>query len=222
MRRNFFGAGFTFFLVAVFYLGGLYTLAAKADSAQGKILKMAMGAEGNIIGDIWRKIAHIFGEETYAPFTAMPLGVVTLAAAALILTLVFRRSANSLAALVEVNFWGEWARGLAMLILIPLAAALLALSGVGALVSLVVILAFACMFLVSAIGAGIILGSFVSKVFKRTETLEVSWVNAMGGTVILAISGYLPFFGWALWAVFLLTSLGALGHLVYNQLRMEH
>lgn len=197
-------------------------MASDGETVQGKIFRMAMGSEGDILWGFWRKIGHVLTRESYAPFAAMPLGIFTLALAALALTLIFRRSTHSLAALVEVDFWGEWARGLAMLVGIPLLIALLALSGVGVLVGLVVFLAFSCMILVSSIGAGIILGSLVSKVFKRSEVLEVNWVNAVGGTILLAISGYLPFLGWVLWMIFLLTSLGALGHLVYNQLRMEH
>jgi len=80
-------------------------------------------------------------------------------------------------------------------------------------------LAYLILLIISNVLAGLIFGSLLAKYWYKKSVAEVTWKNALGGIIILAILGYIPLIGWLAWLVFFLVALGALSSKLWQKIK---
>lgn len=181
--------------------------------------------------------ARILGEVSYEPRgragknVAVPrevfwavLGVVTgmrlLAVLGLVALLVWRwhRQVLEVFASVRSGFWASLGHGLAYSILVPIASVLLLISFVGIMPGALLLLIFAGALMLTKALTGMLLGSWLVMMFKKRETLHISWGSAFGGVILLELAGLVPVLGWLLCTALWLAVFGALGHRIQQHL----
>ena len=145
--------------------------------------------------------------------------VLSIMIAAVLFVLVFKKQSNELAIKATENFGKELLRGLIILIVFPITIVLLFGFLVGSSIALLGVFVFAALLILSSIFAGVILGSWVSKVLWKKQQLEVTWLNAIGGILLMSIIGIIPIIGQLFTFVFFLVSLGLFSDMTYSKIR---
>jgi cytoskeletal protein CcmA (bactofilin family) len=92
-------------------------------------------------------------------------------------------------------FWPSVGRGLGYSILVPIGAVLLLMSFVGSLVGLALLMLYAMTMVATKVLAGMFLGAWLSKIIAKRTTLHLTWMNALGGTILAQILPIIPIVG---------------------------
>lgn len=106
--------------------------------------------------------------------------------------------------------------GFGTLILVPIAAALLMISLLGALIGVFLFFMYALFLTTSFVFSGIFLGSLISKLFIRRY--QVSWISTIAGVATLSALSFIPFIGPLLVFVLMLIMLGSIVTTLYKRL----
>lgn len=203
---------------------------------RGKYGKLAIGPSALINGNLTYQSpeeatidasARISGTTTYtasgqlqapnAAWGAVAVGVIAglftlrllmFLGAAAFLVWRFRRQLIDLLQEGVDQWWPSVGRGLAYAILIPIAVILLAISIIGTLPAIVLGMIYAAFWIATKVIAGIFLGSLVLMTTKRSRAVHITWVSALGGTILIEIVMLIPILGWI---VSLLLSLAVFG-----------
>jgi cytoskeletal protein CcmA (bactofilin family) len=188
--------------------------------------EMVLADGGRILGEISYEPRGRAGRNVEVPrevFWAV-LGAMTgmrlLAVLGLVALLVWRwrRQVLEVFASARAGFWVSLGHGLAYSILVPIASILLLISFVGILPGALLILLFVGALILTKALTGMLLGSWLAMVFKKRETLHISWGSAFGGVILLEILGLVPVLGWIVCAALWLAVFGALGQRIQQHL----
>lgn len=180
-------------------------------------------AEGaRILGATAYEPAGKIEKQSEAPARVMwaMLGVLTgmrlIAVIGLTILLVWRWRRETLDVLsgIREGFWQAMGRGLAFMVLIPVAVVLLMISFVGVLPGALLLMAFVGMVIVTKALTGIFFGSWVYMMFKKREVLHISWGSAIGGVIALELLSSIPVLGWIGSAALWLAVFGVVSHQV--------
>lgn len=189
--------------------------------------KEAVIAEGAVLSGGTEYTPKKFGNaESRAPKAVLwaVVGVVTglqmLAALGLAALLVWRWRRQSLEIIAGVRdaFWPSLGRGLAFMILVPIAAVLLLVSIIGSLPAVLLIMAYCAAMILTKALAGMLFGSLVVMLVSKKRVPDLTWGSALGGVIGLKIIGLVPVIGWFVGAVATVTVFGALAHRIQMNL----
>ena len=115
------------------------------------------------------------------------------------------------------SFWKLLGIGFLVLVLTPIAAFLLLLTGVGALLGVILLLAYVSLLLFSCALASVIFGGILKMVFARKKKKsEFSWGWLILGVVALHLLTLIPYVGGLVMLVMLIYSLGTVGVLKWK------
>ena len=143
--------------------------------------------------------------------------LLVLIAAALLFVLVFRRASVALVRESTDHFWKFCLIGLAVLVSVPFAALILALTVFGGLIAAAAVVLWVLMLLIAQVYAGVITAALFQKyVLKRELPPVVSWRLAVLGVLGFNVIGLVPYLGLFLYVLFFLVALGSLSSLGYR------
>jgi len=200
--------------------GSLVYRGARAD-----MLEQQSGAivNGSVTFEEYAPIANRgkFAAGLAAVFGLLFLGkILATLIAALGAVLIFKKFSG---AVVRSGFerWGmHILRGFIVLVVVPIIAILLFISLVGALVGALVLLSYIVLLMVAAVYSGILFGSWLFRIVTKSD-VEVTWQQAVIGTILLAIVQLIPIIGWVIGLAFFLMALGAVSYTVYRKVWLE-
>jgi cytoskeletal protein CcmA (bactofilin family) len=131
---------------------------------------------------------------------------------ALILFFIFRKGSSNLVLNIFSGFWKKVFAGFAVLILLPISGILVAITLVGIPLSMIAGLIYILFSVLSGIGAGAVLGTWLFSLFNKNKTnkYQVSWVTVLAGSFALFLFGLIPFIGWLVYTLFFLALFGQL------------
>lgn len=138
-----------------------------------------------------------------------------LLVSALFFALVFRKAAQAVVKSSHENFWMELVRGFALLVLIPVAIVVLAVTVIGIPLSVFGVGLCIILFLASHGFAPLVVGSLVQPYWRNEK--EFDWVTVLTGVVILSVAGLIPYLGGLVTFLFFLVALGAFGKDMYQR-----
>lgn len=108
------------------------------------------------------------------------------------------------------QFWPMLGLGFLMLIVTPVLAVILLMTGVGALLGGLLLMAYVAYILLSIALAGVLFGELLKKWFAKAKKVEPSWGWGLGGIALLHVVSLIPFVGWLIGLAFFLLGAGAL------------
>jgi len=129
---------------------------------------------------------------------------------ALILTLMFQSRIRGYAETALSGFWKEAGRGFLVLVATPIAAILLLVTVIGIPLGILAFLSYGTVLLFAKMLSGVVAGSLIFKLFKKSDSYEVSWISTIAGILILSLVGWIPVVGWIVTFLFCLAAIGAL------------
>jgi cytoskeletal protein CcmA (bactofilin family) len=154
-------------------------------------------------GGFWRNAKDAF-------VAASLVQLLALLGAGLLGVLLFREGSQALLSAIGVRPWRSLAIGFAVLVVVPVLVFVLFLTLVGFFAALLLLFLYFVFLLISYIYAGILLGTWLFKVYSRKKDLEVNWGSALTGIVLLFVIGFIPIVGWIIAFVLFLMVLGGL------------
>ncbi len=107
------------------------------------------------------------------------------------------------------NFWINLGIGFLFFVATPIASFILLFTGIGALLSFILLLGYALTILVAIAFAGIIFGGLMQKIFKKNKK-GLNWGFVILGIVVLHLLSLLPIVGLLIGFFFMLVSMGTL------------
>jgi hypothetical protein len=110
--------------------------------------------------------------------------------------------------------------GFAVLVVTPFLAVLLAITFVGVIPAIVILLGYIIVLIVAKIYSGILVGAFLSNWWKKD--IRTNWKWALVGTLALGIISFLPIVGGIACFIFFLASLGALANRAHSWWKMRN
>lgn len=180
--------------------------------------------------------ATIAGEPIYTPVAVEAVPVKTdmakflsiwfiirlliAAVTAVVVILLLRRVAVEVTHRSSTSFGPSLLLGLGIMIIAPVGALLLALTGVGLGLSVIVFFATILLGLVAKTFAGVLLGTWLHKIISRQKNLpEPIWYSAIAGAMVLALLLLVPIIGWVVHWLLCLVSVGAASQVLWRRLR---
>jgi hypothetical protein len=122
-------------------------------------------------------------------------------------------------ALEKNAVWKNVGLGFLMFIVIPIAAVLCFITGIGWMLGLILIFAFIIYLLISSVLAGVIFGGWLYKVTKKPKKLQIKWWSLATGVILLHIISLIPFLGWIVSFIFVLLTWGAIARTQWSVIR---
>lgn len=132
-----------------------------------------------------------------------------LLACALLIGLLLTRFSREITVLATERPMFEVARGLLVIIVMPVVSALLFVTMVGIPLGALGLLGFIMIMLFTWMITPIIVGSVVYQYFSKKE-LEVTWKTILLGAVVCTLLGLIPFVGWLAKTLLFLLTLGSM------------
>lgn len=130
----------------------------------------------------------------------------------------WRRQSLEVLTSVDESFWRSLGRGVVFMILGPIAIILLLMSFVGTIAGIIAIMLFATLCIVAHVLAGMYLGAWIAKHWKRSGALHLGWVSGLGGVVLFQALGLIPVLGWVVRMALVFAVFGVLTHRAEQQL----
>jgi len=140
-----------------------------------------------------------------------------LLAAALVAVFIFRKFSTAVVEQGVLHLRMNLLRGFVVLIVVPVAVFLLLISVLGSLIGVIGGLVYIIFLLIAKVYAGIILGSWIFRIFAKTKEVEVDWKIAVLGVLLLYIISFLPYIGGIINLFVLLVVFGSISYLWYRQ-----
>lgn len=117
------------------------------------------------------------------------------------------------------HFWPRVLRGLIILVLLPVAAALLFASVVLFPIGIALAAFFIASLLAASASAGILVGLWVERVLFKRAPFPLWWRPVLLGILALSLISVIPYVGLLIHAVLLLAALGGVGTVCYKHLK---
>jgi hypothetical protein len=217
---------------ARFFGGSIYINAPIAGSVEVEAEELVLGPQARLAGDLLYRSpqeaefetgAQVAGAVSYEPREVHGAGeafaaFATLAALAQLLMLlagsfffllVFRRYVELLVAAAFARPLAEVARGVVLLIGLPIASILLFVTVIGIPLGIIGLASFVALMVFASLMAPLLLGVLLYKWFSRSEGYTLSWKSALLGVFAYFVLGLVPLLGWLIQLGFILLSLGA-------------
>lgn len=159
-----------------------------------------------------------FGKEDFGKF----IGFLFLAKFLLMLVtgvlavLVFKQFSNTVGRQTYANFWKHALLGFVTLVIVPIAAALLLVTVLGAYIGFLLLGTYILMLAIAKVYAGIVAGAFLSKWIKKEVIVDWKWTVL--GIAVLQVILLIPILGSLAGFIFALAAFGTLGMLAYRRL----
>jgi len=145
-------------------------------------------------------------------FAKLLLAIVT----AILLVLIFKTKAPRVVHQGINNFWPSLLRGFLVMIVVPVAIILVGFTVVGIPIAILALFGYIAWMILSAVGSGILFGSWLAKVAMKRDPAPVNWKTALLGTIALFVVYLVPFAGWIVGFAFFLVTLGAIAKQWYD------
>lgn len=142
--------------------------------------------------------------------------LLSLMLAALVAIWVFPAFSQSLTRESLTHFGRDLVLGLAALVVIPIVAIILLFTLVGLPLGILGGLAYAGVLIVARICAAIVLGALVWRSVTKEREFRADGRAAVAGVLLLAVLGWIPFFGGLISFVLLLAVLGAIAVMTFQ------
>lgn len=153
--------------------------------------------------------------------TVLLLKLLSLLAAGSILYLICRKWLHEVVQRACSHFGGEFVRGFVSLVVFPIFVLFLFVSIIGFLLGAIGLLAYGFLLVLSKVMAGIILGGIVATLVSKKE-YRSSWLNVLGGILLLFLFSLIPFLGWLIEFVFFIVAFGSVIYFFYGNVRSSH
>lgn len=138
---------------------------------------------------------------------------------ALLIYAIFRRGSTFVVLRAARSFWVSILIGFITLIVLPIAMILVAVTVLGIPISFTALLIYLLFILLARIGAGVLLGTMLFKLFRRGSDYRFDWVTIVVGIVVMSLIGIIPFVGWLVSFIFFLAFFGQLFWGLYDGMR---
>lgn len=115
--------------------------------------------------------------------------------------------------------WRSLGLGALFFLVMPLILLVLMLLVIGWYVAVFFGLIYLFFLLVAHIYAGILLGSWILKLYRRDQAMSLTWYSVMGGILLLFIISFIPVLGWLIGAALFLMVLGSTADLFSTRVR---
>ena len=136
--------------------------------------------------------------------------VASIAIAAVVLVLLFKRFSVTLTKTVLESFWMSMLKGFVYLVMLPVTALLLMITVLGLHLGLLLLALYGLTLIVACIYSGVVFGVFMMDLISKDNHHHLTWWHALLGVVSLSILNLVPYLGWLLVFAFMLATLGAL------------
>lgn len=138
--------------------------------------------------------------------------LITVFVVSLIFYLLFRRGTTVIVQGALDRFWIKLLVGLAVMILLPIAGIIVAVTLVGIPFSVLAALIYFIALILSSILSGVVFGAWVYSFFNKNseEKYSVNWLVVILGVLALSLISLIPFIGWFIAFVFFLPVFGQL------------
>ena len=117
---------------------------------------------------------------------------------------------------VEKSGW-NLLKGFLVLLAVPVAAVIGALTFIGIPFSLFALSLYGIVVILAAVYAPIILGSSLVMIARKTRTIVVSWKTIVLGVAFVTVIDFIPFIGNLIWYTALLIALGSIYQLIFDK-----
>lgn len=107
------------------------------------------------------------------------------------------------------SFWKNIGLGLLVFLVTPIAAVLCFITGIGVMLGFVLLLCYILFILFNLVLAGVFFGIIAKKIILKQKKVEMDWLWALGGVVVLHLLTLVPMVGFFIGAFFFLFSFGA-------------
>jgi cytoskeletal protein CcmA (bactofilin family) len=124
----------------------------------------------------------------------------------------FRRPSLEVLSAVRSEFWPSLGRGIAYLVLVPIAAVLLLISFVGSLPGVLLFTAYGAALVLTKALSGMLFGSVVVMIVRKRRVLDLTWGTALGGVIALKVVAFIPIVGWLVATAATVSVFGVLAH----------
>lgn len=141
--------------------------------------------------------------------------LISILIAAVLLTIFFKRHSEKIVTYTITHFWKELLRGLIVAICAPIILGILALTGVGLYVAMILGLLYLLTLVFASVYTGIVVGGYCARLFKKD--VQVTWKWALLGVIVLAIIKLIPFVGWLIACILFLATLGTVTRDMYER-----
>jgi len=201
-------------------LGGKAEIIGNLKYSSTKEMIMDKGAK--VLGEIAYEQINI-GEgglpnkhKVFASILALGflIKLLTTIVAGLVLVYLFKSVARKVVRESLNHFWTNLSRGFGLLILIPIVCIILVITILGLALAGLIGATYALMLPLASILASIVFGSWLIKVLGKRPEYLVDWKAVVVGTIALSFITLIPFVGWFVEFLFLLTAMGAIYQLV--------
>jgi len=147
--------------------------------------------------------------------------VIALTITALILVWLFKDFSYSVIRSVIKSPLRMLGRGFIVLVVIPAASIILFITLFGIPLGLIAMLSYGLLVLITSAYAGVVAGAWVIQLIRKSDRAVITWKTVVGGVVLLAIVGFIPFIGWIIGLFVFLVTLGSITDLVHKKLWKE-
>ncbi|RJQ36151.1 hypothetical protein C4552_04300 [Candidatus Parcubacteria bacterium] len=148
------------------------------------------------------------GIAAFVSFFQVAMAVMLFTAGILFVTL-FGRGTRAVVARAEANFLGEAIRGFVVLVALPVAAIIAAVSLIGMYLAILGGLVYIAALLLGSIFGSIILGSLILRYTVRKEGERVGWLAVLVGVIAFEALKFIPIVGWIACFIFFLAGFGS-------------
>ncbi len=196
-----------------------YSAPFEAQIESGAVVKgetsfTAITRDGKRIHDAQKTLWGILGVLAFAK-------LLTLLVTGLLLIALFGKWAAQVVNRAYKGFGWEILRGLAFLVVAPVAAILLMITVIGIFPAIVISLVYALAMIIGGAMAGVLLGALLWKWIYQSKDLVVDWKSAAAGITLLWLVALIPFVGWIVTLLLFLATLGAIAFLAYEKMRTK-
>lgn len=111
--------------------------------------------------------------------------------------------------------------GILSILLVPLVTLVLFISLIGFPLAIIVAISFIFILTISSAIAGIILGTLIHRMVKKTEHTEINFQNTTVGVILLTVLQFVPFLGDITRMVFYVVAVGSIANYLYKSIRFR-
>ncbi len=116
------------------------------------------------------------------------------------------------------SFWHNLGSGFGVLILLPIACIILAITIIGIWLSCLIFSGFTLLLILSSSLASIMFGSWIIKLVTKKSEYSIDWRAVVVGTILLGLISWIPFVGMLIKLIFVLLSMGAIYRMFYRNI----
>lgn len=139
----------------------------------------------------------------------------------LLLFFVFKKGTSEIVKINLAEFGWQLVRGLVIMIVLPIAAIIAAVTIVGLPVAGVFMLLYIMFWILSGAIAGMMVGSLAYGLIWKKKEFVLNWKIVAGGIAVYCLVTAIPYFGWIAGAVFCLASFGGWWNFLYERAMKE-